>query len=74
MEEMLHHSKAVSRATENTFVIGDMPFISYQASVEKAVQNAGRFVKEANLEAVKVEGKVRNQQNKSKKSSKLEYQ
>lgn len=56
MGEMLHHSKAVARATENTFVIGDMPFISYQASVEKAVQNAGRFVKEANLEAVKVEG------------------
>lgn len=56
MEEMLHHSKAVSRAIENTFVIGDMPFLSYQTSVEKAVQNAGRFVKEANLEAVKVEG------------------
>jgi 3-methyl-2-oxobutanoate hydroxymethyltransferase len=56
MEEMLHHTKAVARATERALVIGDMPFMSYQASVEDAVRNAGRFLKEGHAEAVKVEG------------------
>lgn len=56
MEEMLHHTRAVSRAIDNPLLIGDMPFISFQKSAEEAVQNAGRFVKEAGAEAVKVEG------------------
>lgn len=56
MDEMIHHSKAVTRAVEHAFVIGDMPFMSYQTSDEDAVKNAGRFVKEAGCEAVKLEG------------------
>ena len=56
MDEMIHHSKAARRGTERAFLIGDMPFMSYQASDEEAVRNAGRFVKEAGCEAVKVEG------------------
>lgn len=56
MEEMLHHCKAVSRGTKRSFVIGDMPFMSYQVSIEKAVENAGRFIKEAGCESVKLEG------------------
>jgi 3-methyl-2-oxobutanoate hydroxymethyltransferase len=56
MEEMIHHSKAVTRGTEYAFVIGDMPFMSYQSSVNKAIENAGRFMKEADCDAVKLEG------------------
>ncbi len=56
MDEMIHHCRAVSRAARQSFVIGDMPFLSYQVSVEKAVENAGRFIKEAGCEAVKLEG------------------
>ena len=56
VEEMLHHTKAVARAARRALVIGDMPFLSYQASVEDAVRNAGRFLKEGGAEAVKVEG------------------
>lgn len=56
MEEMIHHTKAVTRAVKRAMVIGDMPFLSYQASVEDAVRNAGRFLKEGGAEAVKVEG------------------
>jgi 3-methyl-2-oxobutanoate hydroxymethyltransferase len=56
MEEMLHHTKAVTRAVKRAMVVGDMPFLSYQASVEDAVRNAGRFLKEGGAEAVKVEG------------------
>jgi len=56
MEEMIHHSKAVTRGTEYAFVIGDMPFMSYQSSVDKAIENAGRFMKEADCDAVKLEG------------------
>ena len=56
MEEMLHHSKAVMRAIQYAFVIGDMPFMSYQVSIEKAVENAGRFIKEGSCDAVKLEG------------------
>ncbi len=56
MDEMIHHAKAVRRGVERAFLIGDMPFMSYQASDEDAVKNAGRFVKEAGCEAVKLEG------------------
>jgi len=56
MEEMLHHCKAVCRGAKHGFLIGDMPFMSYQVSVEKAVENAGRFIKEAGCESVKLEG------------------
>jgi 3-methyl-2-oxobutanoate hydroxymethyltransferase len=56
MEEMLHHTKAVARAAKRAMVVGDMPFMSYQISVEEAVRNAGRFVQEAGAHAVKLEG------------------
>ncbi len=56
MDEMLHHCRAVSRAVKSGFIIGDMPFMSYQVSIEKAVENAGRFLKEGYCDAVKLEG------------------
>ena len=56
MDEMLHHCRAVCRGANQSFVIGDMPFMSYQVSVEKAVENAGRFIKDAGCESVKLEG------------------
>jgi 3-methyl-2-oxobutanoate hydroxymethyltransferase len=56
MEEMIHHCKAVTRGTTYAFVIGDMPFMSYQSSLDKAIENAGRFMKEAGCDAVKLEG------------------
>lgn len=56
MDEMLYHTRIVSRATKNSMVIGDMPYLSYQIDVESAVRNAGRFIKEAGAHAVKVEG------------------
>jgi 3-methyl-2-oxobutanoate hydroxymethyltransferase len=56
MEEMIHHCRAVRRGVKRAMVIGDMPFMSYQAGVEEAVRNAGRFLKEAGAEAVKLEG------------------
>jgi 3-methyl-2-oxobutanoate hydroxymethyltransferase len=56
MDEMIHHCKAVRRGAKRAFVIGDMPFMSYQVSIEKAVENAGRFIKEAGCECVKLEG------------------
>jgi len=56
MDEMIHHCKAVSRAAKSSFVIGDMPFLSYQVSVDKAIESAGRLVKEARCDAVKLEG------------------
>jgi 3-methyl-2-oxobutanoate hydroxymethyltransferase len=56
MEEMIHHTKAVTRGTEYAFVIGDMPFMSYQTGVQKAIENAGRFMKEGGCDAVKLEG------------------
>ncbi|MCI5146038.1 MAG: 3-methyl-2-oxobutanoate hydroxymethyltransferase, partial [Candidatus Electrothrix sp. AR3] len=56
MEEMLHHAGAVSRGTERALVIGDMPFGSYQVSVEQAIRNGIRFLKEAGCDGVKLEG------------------
>lgn len=56
MEDMLHHCKAVARGASSSLLIGDMPFMSYQVSVEAAVRNAGRFLQEAGMDAVKLEG------------------
>lgn len=56
MGEMLYHTKMVSRAAQTAMVVGDLPFLSYQTSREDAVRNAGRFLKEAGAEAVKLEG------------------
>ncbi len=56
MYEMIYHAKMVVRAAKNAMVIGDMPFMSYQSSVEDAVKNAGRFLKEAGTAAIKLEG------------------
>lgn len=58
MEDMIHHTACVSRACENAFVVADMPFMSYQASVYDAVANAGRLMKEGRANAVKLEGGV----------------
>ncbi len=59
MDQCIVHCEAVRRGAPNTFVMGDMPFMSYQASDEQAVMNAGRFLKEADVDAVKLEGGVR---------------
>jgi len=56
MDQCIVHSEAVRRGAPNTFVFGDMPFMSYQASDEDAVRNAGRFIKEAGVDGVKLEG------------------
>lgn len=56
MDEMIYHTRIVSRAVTHAMVMGDMPYMSYQVSVEDAVRNAGRFIKEGGASAVKVEG------------------
>jgi 3-methyl-2-oxobutanoate hydroxymethyltransferase len=56
MEEMLHHCKAVSRGAKKSLTVGDMPFMSYQVSDSEAVRNAGRFLQEGGVDAVKLEG------------------
>lgn len=56
MVEMLHHTAAVARGVEEALVVADMPFMSYQVSPQQAVENAGRFLKEAGADAVKIEG------------------
>ncbi len=56
MEDMLHHSRAVARGAKNALLVGDMPFMSYQVSVEDAVRNAGRFLQNGGMDAVKLEG------------------
>lgn len=56
MEDMIHHTAAVCRGAKNALVVGDMPFMSYQVSVEEAVRNAGRLMKEGGCQAVKLEG------------------
>jgi 3-methyl-2-oxobutanoate hydroxymethyltransferase len=56
MDEMIHHCKAVRRGAQHAYLIGDMPFMSYQADASEAIRNAGRFLKEAGMDAVKLEG------------------
>ena len=56
MDEMISHAKAVTRGAPHCFVVGDMPFMSYQVSVEEAIRNAGRFMKEGGCDAIKLEG------------------
>lgn len=56
MDEMLHHTRAVARGVTQAMVVGDLPFLSYQVSVEDGIRNAGRFLKEGGAHAVKVEG------------------
>ena len=58
MEDMIHHTAAVSRGAKDAFVVADMPFMSYQTSVYDAVVNAGRLMKEGRANAVKLEGGV----------------
>jgi len=58
IEEMLHHTKAVTRGAKQAMVIGDMPFMTYHLSVEQALRNATRFIQEAGAQAVKLEGGV----------------
>lgn len=59
MEDMIHHTAAVSRGAKNAFVLADMPFMSYQTSVYDAVLNAGRLMKEGHAHGVKLEGGAR---------------
>lgn len=56
MDEMIHHTKAVVRGTKHAMVVSDMPFLSCHISIEESVRNAGRFIKEAGAQAVKIEG------------------
>ena len=56
MDEMIHHTKAVSRGVSNALIVGDMPFLSYKINPNEAIKNAGRFIQEGGAEAVKVEG------------------
>jgi len=56
MDEMIHHTKAVSKGLETPLLVSDMPFLSYQTSAETAVENSGRLLKEGKAEAVKIEG------------------
>jgi 3-methyl-2-oxobutanoate hydroxymethyltransferase len=56
MDEMIYHTRIVSKAAKNALVVGDMPFMSYQSSLSEALINAGRFLKEAGAKAVKLEG------------------
>jgi len=56
MEEMLHHSRAVARGAQTALLIGDMPFMSYQAEITDAVRNAGRFLQQGGMDAIKLEG------------------
>jgi len=56
MEEMLHHARAVSRGAKSALLVGDMPFMSYQVSAEEALRNAGKFLQQGGMDAVKLEG------------------
>ncbi len=59
MDEMVHHTRAVTRGVQQAFVVADLPFMSYQVDVIQAITNAGRFIKEAQAHAVKLEGATR---------------
>ena len=59
MDEMLHHTRAVTRGVSTAMVVADLPFMSYQVDITQAIMNAGRFVKEAQAHAVKLEGATR---------------
>ena len=56
MDDMIRHTQAVRRGSSNSFLVGDMPYMSYQPSVETAIRNAGRFMAEADCDAIKLEG------------------
>jgi 3-methyl-2-oxobutanoate hydroxymethyltransferase len=56
MDEMLHHARAVSRGARSALLVGDLPFMSYQVSAEEALRNAGRFLQQGGMDAVKLEG------------------
>ncbi len=56
MDEMVHHTAAVSRGVKEALIVADMPFMSYQGTLEHALENAGRFIKEGRADAVKIEG------------------
>ena len=56
MDQMIYHSQAVRQGAPGVFVVGDMPFLSYQKSVVSAIENAGRFYQEAGVDAIKLEG------------------
>jgi 3-methyl-2-oxobutanoate hydroxymethyltransferase len=58
MDDMIRHSQAVRRGTANAWLIGDMPYMSYQVSVESAIRNAGRFMAEAACDSIKLEGGI----------------
>jgi 3-methyl-2-oxobutanoate hydroxymethyltransferase len=58
MDDMIRHASAVRRGAPNTFIVGDMPYMSYQPSVESAIRNAGRFMAEAGCDAIKLEGGI----------------
>ncbi|MEE4264181.1 MAG: 3-methyl-2-oxobutanoate hydroxymethyltransferase [Desulfobacteraceae bacterium] len=58
MEHMIHHIRAVSRGCKNPFIVGDMPFMSYNTSIREAIMNAGRLLKEGGCESIKLEGGV----------------
>lgn len=56
MDDMIHHTRAVTRGAKDSMVVGDMPFLSYHVSIQEAVRNAGRFIQEGGAQAVKLEG------------------
>jgi 3-methyl-2-oxobutanoate hydroxymethyltransferase len=56
MDDMIRHSQAVRRGSQNAFLVGDMPYMSYQPSIETAIRNAGRFMAEASCDGIKLEG------------------
>ena len=58
MEHMIHHIRAVTRGCKNPFIVGDMPFMSYNTSIREAIINAGRLLKEGGCESIKLEGGV----------------
>jgi 3-methyl-2-oxobutanoate hydroxymethyltransferase len=58
MDEMLHHARAVARGARGALLVGDMPFLSFQTGTEEAIRNAGRYLKEGGMHAVKLEGPV----------------